>query len=106
MEQIQIDIPLQDALDSSEGFVIRPFVDLKGQRKGYQFDAKIKGRWTLFMNAGIKNFNKEITGIYLYKVCTTSTLKIKDKYFYNRIKEINVLTKMLLQTHCLKVSAA
>lgn len=63
MEQIQMNTPLQDVLDSSEGFIIRPFVNLKGQRKGYQFDKKTKGRWTLFMDAGVKNFTNEITGI-------------------------------------------
>lgn len=65
MEQIKMHIPIQEALELAEEYVIRPFVGLKGLRNGYNFNRNNPGYWRLLMDANVKNFTKEITGILL-----------------------------------------
>lgn len=63
MEEIQMNIPIEEALESSEAFLIRPFVGLTALRNGYHFGKRNNGLWRLFMDANVKNFTAEVTGI-------------------------------------------
>lgn len=62
MDQFRIKIPINEVLDSSEGYLIRPFVMLNGQRHGYQWSKGEKGNFRMFLNTRAKHFPTEITG--------------------------------------------
>lgn len=53
--------PIENVIPS-EAYLLRPFVDLKGQRNGYRFSGKSNDLWRSFLNANVKKFCPEITG--------------------------------------------
>lgn len=61
MDSSQFDIPIKDVLPS-EAYLLRPFVNLKGQRNGYRFNGQRNDLWRSFLNANVKQFGTEITG--------------------------------------------
>lgn len=59
------EVHLYKAIPSTSGYMIRPFVELCGQRNGYQWEDRQKGFWREFLDSHIKNFTLEITGIIM-----------------------------------------
>lgn len=67
-----MNIPIEEAFEQSEAFLIRPFVGLTALRNGYHFSKRHNGRWRLFMDADVKNFTAEVTGIRKYNLFNTN----------------------------------
>lgn len=55
-------------LQSENGFLIRPFVRLIGQRDGYRWNATWKGLWLDFLNSNRKKFGCDETGMIIFAV--------------------------------------
>lgn len=77
-------IPLYRALPSrTSGYVIRPFVELKGQRYGYFWDTGHKGLWRAFLKSMKKNYTIKNTGksffIVLQKVIINNQSSVKNQ---------------------------
>lgn len=51
-----------NVLPSRKGYLLRPFVDLSGQRDGYQCLKGFKGTWRTFLTTYKKSFTLENTG--------------------------------------------
>lgn len=66
-EHIQFIIP------SSNGYLLRPYVKLKGQKNGYCLSKNSKGLWRKFLNCQKKNFTLKNTGKYFVFLFLVST---------------------------------
>lgn len=56
------EVKLFKAIPSNSGYMIRPFVGLYGQTKGYQWEDRQRGLWRDFLDSHIKKFTLEMTG--------------------------------------------
>lgn len=104
MEPTKCTIPLQEIFNSTEEFLIRPFVYLKGQRNGYKFNGIRNNRWRAFMNANVKKFNKDHTGnrsqsenaianAFYYGKCRVDSWELKQpigKYKFRKSKQMRI----------------
>lgn len=61
MNSPQFIMRLEDVLPS-DAYLVRPYVNLKGQRNGYRFSGNRNDLWRAFLNAKVKKFVPEITG--------------------------------------------
>lgn len=55
-------LKLQDVLPSPEGYLIRPYVELDGQREGYMWTERGKGLWRALLDSNKKHFTFDNTG--------------------------------------------
>jgi hypothetical protein len=65
-----MELNLHDVLPSDDGYLIRPYVELKAKRNGYSWKKGFFGNWRGFMDCNVTHFNYDITGKLLH-------------YFYN-----------------------
>lgn len=70
MELNGVMVPLQDVLEPSRGYIIRPFVGLRSQRDGFMWKkGDRRGFWREFMDSETGKFTLLTTG-----------LKIRENY--------------------------
>lgn len=56
------DIPIQKALPSRFGYLLRPYIHLHGQVNGYQWEQGRRGLWREFLLTQCKNYTLQCTG--------------------------------------------
>lgn len=53
---------IKDLLPIDEGFLIRPYVGLRGQKRGYKWNLNQNGYWSLFMETPLKLYTRKNVG--------------------------------------------
>lgn len=54
---------LKDVMPTEAGYLIRPYLKLRGQKNGYKWKPNCNGHWGLFMENLIKDYTISITGM-------------------------------------------
>lgn len=75
------EIPLSEVLPSNSGYLIRPYVDLCGQTKGYLWGKGKHGLWRQFLSSHIKNYTLGITGTFVIYLSNNFILTLSPLLF-------------------------
>lgn len=59
---VEKEIPIQEALPSKFGYLLRPYIHLHGQTKGYQWEQGRRGLWREFLSTQSKIYTLQCTG--------------------------------------------
>lgn len=79
---------LSNVMPSPKGYLLRPFVELSGQRDGYMWFKGFKGTWRSFLTTYKKAFTLENTGknffrnFYYFSLINLSTILLLNIYWH------------------------
>lgn len=62
MVEFEMNMPLQEAFEPTDEYMIRPFVELKANKGAYKWTKDTRGNWRTFLAAYNKRFTKENSG--------------------------------------------